>query len=79
MNYTKIDERDQHIVMLGLFDLLFAYCCDHRVTGCDLLCESAWTITIHSLMLSWLESYQTKDDGKVEPITKVLCYSIRVL
>jgi hypothetical protein len=76
------DERHRYAVLIGLFDILFAYCYDHRITGGEPSCESAWTITILSPMLSWLESYyhQLDDNGGticVEPITKVVCYCIR--
>lgn len=76
------DDQHRDAILIGLFDLLFAYCYDHRMTGGEPSCESAWTITILSPMLSWLESYyhQLDDNGgtiSVEPITRVVCYCIR--
>jgi len=46
----------------GVLDLLFAYCYDHLLTGGDPTVESAWNISILSVTLSWLESFQDYDD-----------------
>ena len=77
-NYSDISLADQQSLMLGLLDLLFAYCYDHRLTGGDPSCESAWTVSILSPMLSWLECYNLQDVmAKKEPIMEVICYSVR--
>ena len=64
--------QDNYMLFLGMLDLLFAFVYDHRLTGGDPTCESAWTISIISPALSWLEDY----DEMVTPI-QVLCYGIR--
>lgn len=48
---------------LGLLDLLFAYCYDHLLTDGDATVESAWTISILSCSLSWLESFDDESSG----------------
>jgi len=77
-NYSDITLADKQSLMLGLLDLLFAYCYDHRLTGGDPSCESAWTVSVLSPMLSWLECYNLQDVmAKEEPIMEVICYSVR--
>jgi protein SHQ1 len=51
----------EHALFLGLLDILFAYVYDHIVTDGDPTVESAWTITILSPSLSWLEDWLPED------------------
>lgn len=44
-------------IILSLVDILYAYAYDHRLTQGDPTCESAWTIMILSMTLSWFEYY----------------------
>jgi hypothetical protein len=46
---------DQQALYLGLFDIIAAYCYDHRTTEGDSTSESAWTINKLSATLSWFE------------------------
>jgi hypothetical protein len=71
-------------LLLVLVDLLFAYAMDHRLTAGDPTCESAWTISILSPTLSWLEDYTNNDDKQDDSSAmqtttpmQVLCYGIR--
>jgi len=45
-------------LLLGLTDLLFAYCYEMRITAGDLSVESASNMTRLSGLLSWLDAYQ---------------------
>jgi protein SHQ1 len=47
-------EKDNHL-LLGALDLLFPYVYDHLITCADPTVESAWTVSILSTSLSWLE------------------------
>jgi protein SHQ1 len=43
---------------VGLVDLLFAYVYDHLTTDGDATVESAWTVSILSASLSWMEDWR---------------------
>jgi SHQ1 protein len=45
-------------ILVGLVDLLFAYVYDHLTTDGDATVESAWTVSILSASLSWMEDWQ---------------------
>jgi protein SHQ1 len=58
----------------GLLDLLLAYTYDHIMTIGDATVESAWTISILSPSLSWLDSPDTVDEACASFIRRSLCY-----
>jgi protein SHQ1 len=47
--------RDRQALYFGLFDIIAAYCYDHRTTEGESTSESAWTINKLSATLSWFE------------------------
>jgi len=49
--------QEYYPILLSLVDILYAYTYDHRLTQGDPTCESAWTVTILSMTLSWFECY----------------------
>lgn len=49
--------REQECALLGLVDILFAFCYDHRITLGEGNVESAHTMARLSCTLSWLEDY----------------------
>jgi protein SHQ1 len=59
---SSLQQPDQeHALLLGLVDILFAYVYDHIVTDGDPTVESAWNITLLSPSLSWLEDWMPED------------------
>ncbi|GMI28011.1 hypothetical protein TeGR_g8809 [Tetraparma gracilis] len=50
-------------LLLGLLDVLFAYCYDQRLTSSEGSVESPWTISILAPSLSWLEVYDAPSDS----------------
>jgi len=56
----------QRAVQLGLLDLLFSYVYDHLTTSGEATVESAWTVSILSASLSWLDDWQKDDDVETE-------------
>ncbi|KAJ3247057.1 Hsp90 cochaperone shq1 [Chytriomyces hyalinus] len=61
---------------LGLVDILFAYCYDHRTTEGDFTVESAWTIAKLSPTLSCFETFGTLDEVLVACIRRSLAYPL---
>ena len=53
---------DETNLFLGLIDILYAYAYDYRMTIGDPSSESAWTIGKLSSTLSWLDSYDCKNE-----------------
>ena len=58
----------------GLLDLLVPYVYDHLTTMGEPTVESAWTITILSSGLSWLDPPQTLDEALVSLSRRMLIY-----
>ena len=56
-----VDKNNYHAILLGLVDILFSYCYDHRFNQGDKNVESAHNISRLSALLSWLEHYQGSD------------------
>lgn len=54
----------------GLLDLLFAYVYDHWITEGEPTVESAWTISMLSASLSWLEDWLLDKEEEVEAENK---------
>jgi SHQ1 protein len=56
---NDMEENDLTLgIVVGLVDLLFAYVYDHLTTDGDATVESAWTVSILSASLSWMEDWQ---------------------
>lgn len=57
---NSIEEKS---LLLGLADLLFSFCFDHRLTGGENNVESASNISRLSCTLSWLETFREEGDN----------------
>ena len=57
----SIAKQQRDSLLLGLLDILFVYSYDHLTTDGDPTVESAWTISILSASLSWLEDWHGDD------------------
>ena len=72
------DTTEERHLWLGILDLLFAYGYDHLLTDGDPTVESAWTVSILSVSLSWLESFDRGDYSSdlvvVQSIRRSLIY-----
>lgn len=72
-------------LLLGLLDMLYAYVYDHLLTEGEPTVESAWTVSILSCSLSWLDVPMLPDDfalssdsSSCQPfVLEVLCASLR--
>ncbi|XP_053576862.1 protein SHQ1 homolog [Bombina bombina] len=71
-----LDKKTQHLVYLGLIDLLLAYCYEIRVTEGERNVESAWNIRKLSGTLSWFENYTCIKDVLVSFGRRVVCYPL---
>eukprot|EP00002_Diphylleia_rotans_P003841 TRINITY_DN12722_c0_g1_i2.p1 TRINITY_DN12722_c0_g1~~TRINITY_DN12722_c0_g1_i2.p1 ORF type:complete len:445 (+),score=107.55 TRINITY_DN12722_c0_g1_i2:57-1391(+) len=63
-------------ILLGLVDILFAYCYDRRVNTGDHNVESGWTINRLSATLSCLEVFHTIQDLVPTVFRRSLCYPL---
>jgi protein SHQ1 len=74
-----ISSEQQDILFLGLLDILYAYAYDHLLTDGDPTVESAWTITILSASLAWLEDWQSavRDHAWTSVLSRVVATSVR--
>ena len=50
-----VDHTHMRALLMGLVDILYAYCYDARATGGETSVESGWTISTLSSTLSWLQ------------------------
>jgi len=67
---------DRQALYFGLFDIIAAYCYDHRTTEGESTSESAWTINKLSATLSWFEVYATLDEAVLAFVRRSLCYPL---
>jgi hypothetical protein len=67
-------KKNQQFLWCGLLDLLVPYVYDHVTTMGDPTVESAWTITILSNSLSWLDPPTTVKDTVVSLTRRMLLY-----
>jgi protein SHQ1 len=65
---------NHHFIWCGLLDLLVPYVYDHLTTMGEPTVESAWTITILSCGLSWLDPPQTLDEALVSLSRRMCIY-----
>ncbi|KAJ1561289.1 Hsp90 cochaperone shq1, partial [Nowakowskiella sp. JEL0078] len=68
-----LDERSTY---LGLVDLIFAYCYNHRITESDNTVESAWCIAKLSSTISCFDKFHTLRDVMISSIRRSLSYPL---
>lgn len=71
-----LNETEKRWLLLGLLDILFAYCYDQRTTDFEGNCESGWTITKLSGTLSWFVVYDDERDVVVSSMRRSLIYPL---
>ena len=74
---TFTSTTEEQNLWYGIIDLLFAYCYDHLLTDGDPTVESAWTVSILSVGLSWLESFDNNKKNDRGAADLVVVQSIR--
>ena len=65
--------KEQRGLLLGLIDLIYAYCFDHRCTEGEPTTESAHNMTRMSASLSWMDHFQEANDS----MHVIICSSMR--
>jgi protein SHQ1 len=71
-----VDEEMKPRLYLGLVDILFAFCYNHRTTEGESTVESAWTICKLSGTLSALDTYASLQDVLVSCLRRSLCFPL---
>jgi len=71
---SKLNFKDDSTFWSGLLDILISYVYDHLMTMGDPTVESAWTITILSSSLSWLDPPSTIEDAILQGTRRMLIY-----
>ncbi|XP_060574596.1 protein SHQ1 homolog [Ruditapes philippinarum] len=71
-----LDVTEETGVYLGLVDILYAYCYNHRTTEGENNCESGWTICKISSTLSWLEVFSSLEDVVRSCFRRSICYPL---
>ncbi|XP_060565099.1 protein SHQ1 homolog [Ruditapes philippinarum] len=71
-----LDSTEETGVYLGLVDILYAYCYNHRTTEGENNCESGWTICKISSTLSWLEVFTSLEDVVRSCFRRSICYPL---
>ncbi|XP_045164880.2 protein SHQ1 homolog [Mercenaria mercenaria] len=71
-----LDSAEETMVYLGLVDILYAYCYNHRTTEGENNCESGWTICKISSTLSWLEVFSSLEEVLRSCYRRCLCYPL---
>ncbi|ETW05652.1 hypothetical protein H310_03377 [Aphanomyces invadans] len=72
--YLPFTSAEAAIVWHGLLDILAAYCYDMRTNQGDPTVESAWTISILSSTLSWLDPAPSTTDIVRNTVRRILTY-----
>ena len=62
-------------LLMGLVDILFAFVYDHLMTDGEPTVESAWTVSILSATLSWLEDWLDDDHGPLDELLESVLVS----
>ncbi|KAG7371791.1 SHQ1 domain containing protein [Nitzschia inconspicua] len=65
---------DKDLAITVLLDILYAYVYDHLLTDGEPTVESAWTISILSVGLSWLEDPESVHDCVRQSLRRTLVY-----
>lgn len=70
-----LDASERARIAYGLVDILLAYCYDHRITMDDPNIESAWTISVLSPTLAWLDTSASNMDTVLRSaVRRMLCF-----
>lgn len=71
-----LDKGTKSMAFLGLADILYAWCYNHRITLGENSVESAWNIAKLSSTLSWLDSFTSLKDVAVGNIRRSLTFPL---
>ncbi|KAG7165118.1 SHQ1-like, partial [Homarus americanus] len=71
-----LDKGTKSMVYLGLADILYAWCFNHRVTLGENCVESAWNIAKLSSTLSWLDSFTHLKDVAISSVRRSLAFPL---
>ncbi|XP_065829745.1 protein SHQ1 homolog isoform X2 [Oscarella lobularis] len=71
-----LDKEEERAVYLGLVDILFAYCYNHRITEGENTVESSWTVAKLSPLLSWLHNCASLRETSVACCRRSLIYPL---
>lgn len=71
-----LDKGAKSIVYLGLVDILYSWCYNHRITLGENCPESAWNIAKLSATLSWLDSFTHLRDVVTSSMCRSLIYPL---
>lgn len=71
-----LSREEEHQVLLGLVDIIFAHAYDYRTTEGEHTSESAWTISKISSTLCWCDSFRSLQDVLVTNMRRCLCYPL---
>ncbi|XP_063859181.1 protein SHQ1 homolog [Scylla paramamosain] len=71
-----LDKGTKSMAFLGLADILYAWCYNHRITLGENNVESAWNVAKLSSTLSWLDSFTSLKDVAVSSIRRSLTFPL---
>lgn len=71
-----LNETEKRTVLLGLVDVLFAYCYDQRTTNYEGNCESGWTISKLSATLSWFHVFESEKEVVLSVFRRSVVYPL---
>uniref|UniRef100_A0A0P4WGY2 Protein SHQ1 homolog n=1 Tax=Scylla olivacea TaxID=85551 RepID=A0A0P4WGY2_SCYOL len=71
-----LDKGTKSMAFLGLADILYAWCYNHRITLGENSVESAWNVAKLSSTLSWLDSFTSLKDVAVSSIRRSLTFPL---
>lgn len=71
-----LDDKEILNVSLGLVDILFGFCYNHRTTLGESTVESGWTVAKLSSSLSWFETFGKLKDVLIACIRRSLCFPL---
>ncbi|KAJ3188557.1 Hsp90 cochaperone shq1 [Irineochytrium annulatum] len=71
-----VDANSSKSIYLGLVDIMFAYCYDHRTTEGEPTVESAWTIAKLSSTLSCFETFTTLSETLTASLRRSITYPL---
>ena len=67
---------DERPLLLGILDILFAYCYNHRTSEGENTVESTWTIWKLSSTLSCLETFSNPRETMIASVRRSLAYPL---
>jgi len=71
-----LDKSEHQLALLGLVDILFGYCYDHRITYGEPCIESPWNICKLSTQLSWLSAPTSLHQSLLTSYSRALSYPL---